>query len=256
MDAADLYHVDRKRSWRFGDEMRVDEHQRRSVPDHVVPSRFAVHHPDVGQPRHDLDVRKHRHVGQPLRETVHGRAAVQQVRYVRRAGFRAEQQHLQGRDHGRRDGVDFGDAQPVRQVRQARRVERLQQDHVVPAVGAAAQQVPDRAEVEERVTDVALEAALRHRRQHVHHRTELLDHVHGVHHRVDGEHLRRVDFRVVLPVAGRQRRDDRHLVPGGQQVQYGLHVLPVAPTAVRFDRQYSRAEHPGTRLRDQQPEQQ
>jgi len=79
VDATDLYHVDRERSRRFGDEMSVDEHQRRMVPDagRVVALRFTVHHPNVGQPWHDLDVREQRHVGQSLGEAVHDRAFVQ-----------------------------------------------------------------------------------------------------------------------------------------------------------------------------------
>jgi len=92
MDATDLYHVDRERSRRFGDEMRIDEHQRRVMPNvgRVVGPRFSVHHSDVGQPRHDLDVREQRNVGQPLHEAVHDRTVVQQVRHVRRAGLGAE----------------------------------------------------------------------------------------------------------------------------------------------------------------------
>lgn len=132
MDATNLYHVDRERPWRLGDEMGVDEHQRWLVSNFgsVVNFRVGIHHPDIGQPRDDFDVGGQGRVVEPLRQAVERRALVQQVRHVRGAGLRAEEQHLQGSDHGRRDGVDFGHAQPVRQVRQTRRVERLKQHQV------------------------------------------------------------------------------------------------------------------------------
>lgn len=60
MDTTDLDHIDRKRTRRFRDEMRVYENHGRFVPNagHVVVLGLAVHHPSVGQPRHDLDVRE------------------------------------------------------------------------------------------------------------------------------------------------------------------------------------------------------
>lgn len=233
--------------------MRVDKHQRRPVPDawRVVKLGLAVRHPGVGQPRHELDVGEQRDVRQPLRETLRHAAAVgtveHEVRDVRRAGLRAEEQVLHRRDHGRWNGVDLRHAQPVRHVRQARRVERFRQHQIETVLAAAAgaglpqQQVGHRRQLVERVANVALVAALRHQRQHLHRRPEPLDHVHCVRLRVHGEHGGRVDLRVVVPaVAGRQRRDHGYPVSRAQRVQYRSHVLPVASATVRFDRQYPR----------------
>lgn len=165
------------------------------------------------------------------------------VRHRGRMGQLADQTPLYKTRHGGRDHVDHRQVQSGGHAGRAIRRHAVHEDDVESAAVASAfslLQNPGHAVVSE--YDVAeVSAPPRADRQGRKNRSEVIDQVRDVHAHPQGKPVGRVYFRIVLPVAFRERREHGDAMTGvGQRSHHPANKVPMAFAGERLHGQYVR----------------